>query len=68
MEKERKGEIAYKILKLRMANESLPIRLNKNDFIEKINKGGQESGIPKEELKEFFTGLLQELMEETFKE
>ncbi len=72
MDEKRKGEIAYIILKDIMAKENdLPESREEKlpEFPEEnIKEGSRATGIPEGELKEFFKGLMQEIVEEAFKE
>ena len=63
---ERKGEIAYILLKRRMGKEGL--HLNRNEF--KRSLGGDianKIGVGKEELAEFMERIIRDLIEDTFR-
>lgn len=62
--KERKGEIALSLTKMRAKKEGL--KLSQNTPRE-IGAAAKETGIPKKEMLEFFQELFQEMSEEIFK-
>lgn len=63
MDKTRKGEIAWALLKRYMAREG--IRFD-SDFKRKLSDVAKETGIPLNELKEFVKMLTEEFLKETF--
>ena len=63
MTEERKGEIAFALLKYRMRREGIRLTPEIN---RELGNMAKETGIPPEELKEFGRILFGELLEETF--
>lgn len=66
MTKERKGEIAYVLLKAYVANRPDGLSLNPERFRENLKEASAATSVSVEELKEFTKSVLQELCDEVF--
>ncbi len=63
-----KGEIAYKLVKYRLSEESLPFRFNTSDFRREMGNAAKALGIPVEAITEFTRELVNELVHDVFSE
>jgi len=64
MDKERKGEIAYILLKRQVAQEGIRFA----SIAREIGNIAKRTGVPQNELKKFGRTLIEEILEETFGE